>query len=1081
MNTDKTAINPAGVNTGLRSVERRAPRFSFVMIVLNGMPLIEYSLKAIYDFAHEIIIVEGAVEKCMFAAGADGGSIDGTAEFIESFPDPQGKIRLIRGRWPEKCEMQNEALKYVTGDYVWLVDCDEVYKKDDLEKIKGILRDDPSITQVNFIPDSFWKGFEYIFVSSRFFEEECHYRRLFKYATGAVFTTHRPPTMVWSGRRETTEQTHLLSGSATRNMGIMPYHYSYVFDKQVRQKIELYHRYGWGRQWHVDLQQWYEECFSKWTPENRQEIDSRYPIWTGDMKSRTQVFTGTHPEVMGEFIRRHSKTGAGGTEVASSRDALAGAAQSKEAGRATLQADALEVKNIIWVRPDAIGDAVLSASMLPYIKAKWANAAITVVCQGHIAELYKACPHVDNIVTFERKRALSDNAYRRRVVGMLQQFKPEVSLNSVYSREALTDYFAVNCSAGLRIAHEGDLCNIAAELKAVHDRHYSKLIASDDTHKLELERHLDFLSGLGIAAERLGPVVWTMPEDERYAEDVFRENGLDPDGTIALFAGAQYDCRVYEGYGDAVAEVCAAEGLSIIGLGGGSDYEINERNLLAAGARFVNLSGRTSIRQCASILRRCRVAVGAESGLAHISCAVGTPNVIVLGGGHFGRFMPYSALSSVVCLPLDCYGCNWACRYAYSHCVKDLASSVLREAVRRSLEEPSDRPRVFMQGVSLWQGGEGRPGWKGLEQRDEVEIIPVEAEAGVSEGVSSKVAAEASQVGGEAECDLSIVVCTKDRARLLDRMLGSLEESAGGIVYEVIAVEGDSSDNTLDVLRRHNVGQVFHESRWLGAGRHSWPELYNFGFSQARGKWGMYASDDIVFGPSCISRGLKILERQGEEVAGGIFFYKNLHPTREDWIEFGIDFTHGNKLLMNYGLVRLDCFREADGFDQTYRFYCADTDLCYKLYQNGRQLIPLAGCFVIHDNLLDAQKQVNAQMSARDIELCQRRWRDFVPRANPRPGRLKWNDGFSEAFALPAELERVNSGIEHFWHGLAFFGEGMFADAEKELVKAVEAGCEHRQVLWYLTQARKHGAGILVGGAARAVRRSDLQEHGVWV
>ena len=32
--------------------------------------------------------------------------------------------------------MQNEALKHVTGDYVWLIDSDEVYKKNDLEKIK---------------------------------------------------------------------------------------------------------------------------------------------------------------------------------------------------------------------------------------------------------------------------------------------------------------------------------------------------------------------------------------------------------------------------------------------------------------------------------------------------------------------------------------------------------------------------------------------------------------------------------------------------------------------------------------------------------------------------------------------------------------------------------------------------------------------------------------------------------------------------------------------------------------------------------------------------------------------------------
>ncbi|MEJ2705846.1 MAG: methyltransferase domain-containing protein [Sedimentisphaerales bacterium] len=177
----------------------RKTRISFIMIVLNGIPFIEYSLKSIYEFAHEVIIVEGAVEKCMFAANPDGSSKDGTVEFIKSFPDPQRKIKIVQGRWPEKREMQNEALRHVTGDYVWLIDSDEVYKPEHLTEIKRILTNDPSITQVNFIPDNFWKGLDYIFVSDRFFEPACHYRRLFKYVPGAVFTSHRPPTMTWPG------------------------------------------------------------------------------------------------------------------------------------------------------------------------------------------------------------------------------------------------------------------------------------------------------------------------------------------------------------------------------------------------------------------------------------------------------------------------------------------------------------------------------------------------------------------------------------------------------------------------------------------------------------------------------------------------------------------------------------------------------------------------------------------------------------------------------------------------------------------------------------------------------------------
>ena len=175
------------------------PKFSFVTIVLNGMPFIEHALQAVYDFAHEIIIVEGAVTNCLFAANPDGSSIDGTVECIRRFPDPQKKIRLIQGSWPEKCEMHNAALAQVTGDYIWLMDSDEIYRREDLAKVSEMIRREPAITQINFIPDNFWKGFDHLMVAPFFFHPDAHYRRIFKFKSGSVFTTHRPPTLVWPG------------------------------------------------------------------------------------------------------------------------------------------------------------------------------------------------------------------------------------------------------------------------------------------------------------------------------------------------------------------------------------------------------------------------------------------------------------------------------------------------------------------------------------------------------------------------------------------------------------------------------------------------------------------------------------------------------------------------------------------------------------------------------------------------------------------------------------------------------------------------------------------------------------------
>lgn len=239
-----------------------------------------------------------------------------------------------------------------------------------------------------------------------------------------------------------------------------------------------------------------------------------------------------------------------------------------------------------------------------------------------------------------------------------------------------------------------------------------------------------------------------------------------------------------------------------------------------------------------------------------------------------------------------------------------------------------------------------------------------------------------------ATIDVSIVVSTKDRAKLLDEMLTSLEKATCGVNYEIIVIEGNSSDNTLEVLHKHGIKRVYNETVYLGSGRHSWPQLYNFGFSKARGVWGMYASDDIVFNEECISKAIELLSKQTSNVAGGIFFYKNV-IAEPGWDAFGIDYTYGQKLLMNYGLLRLKDFRDVNGLDEAYKFYCADGDLCFKLYEKGKLLIPLPQCLVVHNNILDTQKLSNFKDSNLDIDLYSRKWMHFVPTNKlPEPRRL---------------------------------------------------------------------------------------------
>ena len=86
-------------------------------------------------------------------------------------------------------------------------------------------------------------------------------------------------------------------------------------------------------------------------------------------------------------------------------------------------------------------------------------------------------------------------------------------------------------------------------------------------------------------------------------------------------------------------------------------------------APLQNYTGQTTLSELTCLLVKSQILISNETGTAHIANAVGTPTVCILGGGHFGRFVPYPELSGkinnlkVVYYKMPCYGCDWKCVY----------------------------------------------------------------------------------------------------------------------------------------------------------------------------------------------------------------------------------------------------------------------------------------------------------------------------------------------------------------------------------------------------------------------------------
>lgn len=224
---------------------------TFGVIVLNGEPFTGYCLRALYRFAHQIIVVEGACYGAASNATADGHSTDGTFETLRRFKaeeDPDDKLVIVtaedegyaNGFWPgEKDEQSKAYAKRATGDYLWQVDIDEFYNAEDMQRVIDMLRNDSEITAVTFRQIAYWGSPEYIVDSWYLRSGKDAYHRLFKWGEGYEYVTHRPPT-VCDDRGRDLRSVRWIDSDQMAKRGVYLHHYSLLFPKQVEEKTRYY-------------------------------------------------------------------------------------------------------------------------------------------------------------------------------------------------------------------------------------------------------------------------------------------------------------------------------------------------------------------------------------------------------------------------------------------------------------------------------------------------------------------------------------------------------------------------------------------------------------------------------------------------------------------------------------------------------------------------------------------------------------------------------------------------------------------------------------------------------------------------
>ena len=206
---------------------------------------------------------------------------------------------------------------------------------------------------------------------------------------------------------------------------------------------------------------------------------------------------------------------------------------------------------------------------------------------------------------------------------------------------------------------------------------------------------------------------------------------------------------------------------------------------------------------------------------------------------------------------------------------------------------------------------------------------------------------------------ISLVICTYNRGDYLDRCLDYLSKSYSD-AFEVIVVNGPSTDNTNDVLSRwqDKIKIRSNPERNLSRSR-------NIGIEAAAGDLIAFIDDDAIPFLDWFDRIVNyyITSHNFVAGAGGPTYYAGTLQFQAVDIfvdNFGSGIVNPGKgikedpdyrrsLLGTNSVFRRDYLVEAGGFDEEYDYFLDETDVCFRLINNGYLINHCPDAYLRHE------------------------------------------------------------------------------------------------------------------------------------
>ena len=312
---------------------------------------------------------------------------------------------------------------------------------------------------------------------------------------------------------------------------------------------------------------------------------------------------------------------------------LVGACAGKAPSPPDLPLDFSAIQSVLVIRPDRLGDVVLSTPVYQTLKKAFPHLHISVLVDSGQAELLADNPNISQVFAFDPKRPL--NAFRQL---RDEQFDLALTLNKKFS--ATATFFALCSGAKIRVGYDHPENAWAHNIR----------VPLEGPPRHESENNLDLLRALGIEEIQSQPQLYFNSAETQKIADLIQQYRPTRDQPVVLvksgtrIAKWSWQWKKFQ----TVIEHLLESNKAQVWLVNGPGEEAELQTAIANMQIKPQLLPLLSAKELALLMQECDVLLCNHTGIMHLASAVDKPVCVIFKHGEIKRWGPLNSDSVVL-------------------------------------------------------------------------------------------------------------------------------------------------------------------------------------------------------------------------------------------------------------------------------------------------------------------------------------------------------------------------------------------------------------------------------------------------